>query len=45
MSWIPVEDLTELLNTMAGPSLTTTDVGQRLRAFHEDPLLVRLALY
>lgn len=35
-SWIPVEDLTEFLNMIAGPRLTTTDVGQRLRAFHEE---------
>ena len=35
-SWIPVEDLTEFLNMMAGPRLTTTDVEQRLRAFHEE---------
>ena len=36
-SWIPAADLTEFLNGMAGPKLTTTDVGQRLRAIHEEP--------
>lgn len=35
-SWISVEDLTDSLNLLVGPKLTTTDVGQRLRAFHEE---------
>ena len=35
--WVPVDDLRDYLNTMPGPSLTTTDVTQRLRAFHEEP--------
>lgn len=36
-SWIPVEDLRDYLNRMPGPRLTTTDVEQRMRAFHEEP--------
>ncbi|WP_244480265.1 hypothetical protein [Rhizobium sp. Root1220] len=35
--WIPVEDLRGYLNRMPGPSLTMTDVAQRLRAFEEEP--------
>jgi len=35
--WIPVEDLQAFLNTLAGPSLTKTDVEQRLRAIWEQP--------
>lgn len=35
--WIPVADLQAFLNAMPGPPLTTTDVAQRLRAFHEEP--------
>src|SRR5690349_11082149 len=35
--WIPVEDLQALLNTLPGPSLTKTDVEQRLRAIWEQP--------
>jgi hypothetical protein len=35
--WIPLEDLREHLNRMAGSSLTLTDVAQRLRAFNEEP--------
>jgi hypothetical protein len=35
--WIPPEDLRSHLNRMAGPSLTLTDVVQRLRAFSEEP--------
>jgi len=34
--WIPVEDLREYLNRMNGPTLTITDVEQRLRAFEEE---------
>lgn len=34
--WVPLEDLTEYLNRMAGPGLTTTDVAQRMRAVHEE---------
>ena len=35
--WIPVEDLQALLNGLPGPSLTKTDVEQRLRAIWEEP--------
>jgi hypothetical protein len=35
--WIPIEDLRIFLNSLPGPSLTTTDVAQRLRAIHEEP--------
>jgi hypothetical protein len=35
--WIPIEDLRGYLNAMPGPSLTNTDVAQRLRAFEEEP--------
>jgi hypothetical protein len=35
--WIPVDDLLEFLNRLPGPSLTRTDVVQRLRAFSEEP--------
>lgn len=34
--WIPIEDLRNFLNGMPGPSLTTTDVAQRLRAFEDE---------
>lgn len=34
--WVPVEDLRDFLNTMPGPSLTLTDVAQRLRALEEE---------
>jgi hypothetical protein len=34
--WIPLEDLRAFLNEMPGPSLTPTDVAQRLRAFSEE---------
>lgn len=34
--WVPVEDLKLFLNGMPGPSLTTTDVAQRLRAFEDE---------
>jgi hypothetical protein len=34
--WIPIEDLRDFLNRMPGPSLTTTDVVQRLRAFEDE---------
>jgi hypothetical protein len=34
--WIPTEALRDYLNGMPGPALTTTDVAQRLRAFHEE---------
>lgn len=36
-TWTPVEDLRNFLNGMPGPTLTLTDVEQRLRAFHEEP--------
>lgn len=35
--WIPLEDLREYLNMLPGPTLTSTDVAQRLRAIHEEP--------
>lgn len=35
--WIPIEALREYLNELPGPPLTMTDVGQRLRAFEEEP--------
>ncbi|MEY9098008.1 hypothetical protein ABIA24_000917 [Sinorhizobium fredii] len=35
--WIPIETLREYLNGLPGPPLTMTDVGQRLRAFEEEP--------
>jgi hypothetical protein len=35
--WIPVEDMRTFLNGLPGPSLTQTDVTERLRAFHEEP--------
>ena len=35
--WIPVEDLQAFLNTLPGPSLTKTDVEQRLRDIWEEP--------
>lgn len=34
--WVPIADLRAFLNAMPGPSLTATDVGQRLRAFEEE---------
>lgn len=34
--WVPIEDLRDFLNSMPGPSLTTTDVAQRLRALEEE---------
>lgn len=34
--WIPVEDLRAFLNELPGPSLTLTDVVERLRAIHEE---------
>jgi hypothetical protein len=34
--WIPIEELRDFLNGMPGPSLTTTDVAQRLKAFEEE---------
>jgi hypothetical protein len=34
--WIPLEDLRAFLNEMPGPTLTPTDVAQRLRAFCEE---------
>jgi hypothetical protein len=36
LCWIPIEDMRDYLNQMPGPALTTTDVVQRLRAFHEE---------
>ena len=38
--WVPIEDLRNFLNTMPGPSLTTTDVTQRLRAAEEEDSFV-----
>lgn len=35
--WIPIEDLQAFLNTLTGPSLTKTDVEQRLREIWEEP--------
>jgi hypothetical protein len=35
--WIPIEDLQKFLNSLPGPSLTKTDVEQRLRAIWEEP--------
>jgi hypothetical protein len=35
--WIPIEDLQAFLNSLPGPSLTKTDVEQRLRAIWEEP--------
>jgi hypothetical protein len=35
--WIPEQDLQAFLNTLPGPPLTKTDVGQRLRAICEEP--------
>jgi hypothetical protein len=35
--WIPVEDIQAFLNSLPGPSLTKTDVEQRLRAIWEEP--------
>lgn len=34
--WIPPEDLRAFLNELPGPSLTLTDVVERLRAIHEE---------
>jgi hypothetical protein len=36
LCWIPIEDMRDHLNQIPGPVLTTTDVAQRLRAFHEE---------
>jgi len=36
-TWIPIADLVVFLNSLPGPSLTKTDVAQRLRAFQEEP--------
>ncbi|MET4017190.1 hypothetical protein [Bradyrhizobium sp. S3.2.12] len=35
--WIPIEDLRAFLNDLPGPSLTKTDVEQRLRAIWDEP--------
>jgi hypothetical protein len=35
--WIPLEDLRDFLNRLPGPTLTPTDVAQRLRALSEEP--------
>ncbi|MHC2318835.1 hypothetical protein ACVIHC_005881 [Bradyrhizobium diazoefficiens] len=35
--WIPIEDLQAFLNGLPGPSLTKTDVEQRLRAIWKEP--------
>lgn len=34
--WIPADDLRDHLNRMAGPTLTLTDVVQRMRAFNAE---------
>ncbi|WP_404479310.1 hypothetical protein [Novosphingobium sp. BL-52-GroH] len=34
--WIPLDDFRAYLNAMPGPSLTQTDVVERLRAFNEE---------
>lgn len=36
--WIPIEDMRDFLNRMPGSPLTTTDVGQRLKAFEDEQL-------
>lgn len=36
-TWVPIEDLVFFLNGLPGPTLTQTDVTQRLRAFQEEP--------
>jgi hypothetical protein len=36
-TWVPIEDLRAFLNGLPGPSLTSTDVSQRLRALQEEP--------
>lgn len=35
--WVPVKDLRDFLNSMSGPSLTSTDIVQRMRVFTEEP--------
>jgi len=35
--WIPKEDLSEFLNRLPGPPLTSTDVVERQRAFYAEP--------
>lgn len=35
--WVPLDRLTDYLNLMSGPRLTSTDVAQRMRAVHEEP--------
>lgn len=37
LCWIPIEDLQAFLNDLPGPTLTATDVAQRLRAIWEEP--------
>ena len=37
LCWIPSEDLRSFLNDLPGPTLTSTDLAQRLRAIHEEP--------
>src|SRR5207237_4681379 len=34
--WIPVEDMRDFLNALAGPRLTGTDVEQRMKALQEE---------
>ncbi len=34
--WIPLDDLRDFLNRLAGPALTTADVTQRMRAFEDE---------
>lgn len=34
--WIPIEDMRDFLNVMPGPTLTKTDVSQRLKAFEDE---------
>lgn len=35
--WVPIDDLRDWLNRLPGPTLTPTDVAQRLRAVWEEP--------
>ena len=34
--WVPIEDLKNFLNQMPGPTLTATDVAQRLRSLEDE---------
>lgn len=37
LCWLPSEDLRDFLNSLPGPTLTLSDVVQRLRAIHDEP--------